>query len=144
MIKRSWKKLEKVFTNSDISFLKQKSIRTEKSFYDIKNYRYFSASEIEEARESLNKLKKSLKLKKFYGNVDSVDYHDLDNYDDNYNFADYDDEYRKNESVRRLFKEFDRDYYKPIRTDYGFDGRNNSYIEYASTGDRYENLSPKE
>ena len=143
MIKRSWKKLEKVFTNSDISFLKQKSIRTEKSFYDIKNYRYFSASEIEEARESLNKLKKSLKLKKFYGNVDSVDYHDLDNYDDNYNFADYDDEYRKNESVRRLFKEFDRDYYKPIRTEYGFGGRENNYIKYNSRGDRYEILSPE-
>ena len=43
----------------------------------------------------------------------------------------------------QCFKEFDRDYYKAIRTDYGFDGRNNSYIEYASTGDRYENLSPK-
>ena len=143
MIKRSWKKLEKVFTNSDISFLKQKSIRTEKSFYDIKNYRYFSASEIEEARESLSKLKKSLKLKKFYGNVDSVDYHDLDNYDDNYNFADYDDEYRKNESVRRLFKEFDRDYYKPIRTEYGFGRRENNYIEYNSRGDRYEILSPE-
>ena len=143
MIKRSWKKLEKVFTNSDISFLKQKSIRTEKSFYDIKNYRYFSASEIEEARESLNKLKKSLKLKKFYGNVDSVYYHDVDNYDDNYNFADYDDEYRKNESVRRLFKEFDRDYYKPIRTEYGFGGRENNYIEYNSRGDRYEILSPE-
>ena len=143
MIKRSWKKLEKVFTNSDISFLKQKSIRTEKSFYDIKNYRYFSASEIEEARESLNKLKKNLKLKKFYGNVDSVDYHDLDNYDDNYNFADYDDEYRKNESVRRLFKEFDRDYYKPIRTEYGFGGRENNYIEYKSRGDRYEILTPE-
>ena len=26
----------------------------------------------------------------------------------------------------------------------GFAGRNNNYIEYASKGDRYENLSPKE
>ena len=52
-------------------------------------------------------------MKKFYGNVDSVDYDDLDSYDDNYDFADDDDQYRENGSVRRLFKEFDRDYYKP-------------------------------
>ena len=42
-----------------------------------------------------------MKFKKFYGNVDSVDYEDLDNYDDNYDFAN--DEYRKIGSVRRLF-----------------------------------------
>ena len=94
-----------------------------------------------EARENFNELKKSLKLKTFYGNVDSADYDDLDNYDDIYEFADDDNEYRKNGSVRRLFKEFDRDYYKPIRTDYGFDGRENNYIEYKSRGDRYEILS---
>ena len=45
-------------------------------------------------------------FKKFHGNVDSVDYNDLDNCDDNYDFAD-DDEYRKTGSVRRLFKGFD-------------------------------------
>ena len=82
-------------------------------------------------------------FKKFRGNIDSVDYEDLDNYDYNYDFAD-DDEYRKIGSIRTLFKEFDRDYYKPIRTDGGFAGRNNNYIEYTSKGDRYENLSPKE
>ena len=57
-------------------------------------------------------------------------------------FAD-DDEYRKIGSVRGLFKEFDRDYYKPIRTDSGFAGRNNNYIEFKSRGYRYENLSPE-
>ena len=87
-------------------------------------------------------IKKSLRFKKFRGNIDSVDYDDLDNYDDNYDFAD-DDKYRKNGSVRTLFEEFDRDYYKPIRTDSGFDGRRNNYIEYKSKGDRYEHLSPK-
>ena len=46
--------------------------------------------------------------------------------------------------MRPLFKVFDRDYYKPIRTDDGFAGRNNNYIEYTSKEDRYENLSPKE
>ena len=92
--------------------------------------------------ENLNELEKSLKFKKFHGDIDSVDYDDLDNYDDNYDFAD-DDEYRKIGSIRRLFKGFDRDYYKPTRTDSGFAGRNKNYIEYTSRGDRYENLSPE-
>ena len=56
----------------------------------LKNYRHLSASEIEEARENLNELKNSLKFKKFHGDIDSVDYDDLDNYDDNYDFADDD------------------------------------------------------
>ena len=76
-------------------------------------------------------------LKKFYVDVDSVDYDDLDSYDDDY--AD-DDKYRRTGSIRRLFN---RDYYKLKRTDYGFGGRRNNYIEYTSRGDRYENLSPE-
>ena len=68
--------------------------------------------------KNLTKLKKSLTFKKFHGNVYSVNYDDLDIYDYNYDFAD-DDECRKIGSVRTLFNEFDRDYYKPIRTDYG-------------------------
>ena len=36
--------------------------------------------------ENLNELEKSLKFKKFHGDIDSVDYDDLDNYDDNYDF----------------------------------------------------------
>ena len=43
-----------------------------------------------------------------------------------------------------MFKELDRDYYKPIGTDIGFAGRDDNYIEYTSKADRYENLSPKE
>ena len=43
--------------------------------------------------EILNKLKKSLKFKKFHSNIDSFDYEDLDNYDDNYDFVD-DDRYK--------------------------------------------------
>ena len=82
-------------------------------------------------------------LKKFHGDVDSVDYEDVDNYDNNYDYAD-DDKYRKIGSIRTLFKKFDRDYYKPIRTDGGFAEIDNNYMEYASNGDRYENLSPKE
>ena len=109
----------------------------------MKNCKNLSISEIKEAGKSLTKLKKRLRFKKFRGNIDSVNYENLDNYDYNYDFAD-DDEYRKIGSIRTLFKEFDRDYYKPIRTDGGFAGRNNNYIEYMSKGDRYENLSPKE
>ena len=95
------------------------------------------------ARKNLSKLKKSLKFKKFHGDIDSVDYDDLDSYDDNYDFAD-DDEYRKIGSVRTLFKEFDRDCYKPIKIEDSFDWKKNSYIEYKSRGDRYEHLSPEE
>ena len=95
----------------------------QKAFYDIKNYIHLSTPEIEGSRKNLIELRKSLRFRKFRGDIDSVDYHDLDNYDD-------DDEYRKIESVRRLFKEFDRDCYKPIRTDDGFGGRRNNYRIY--------------
>ena len=80
-------------------------------------------------------------FKTFRGNIDSVDYEDLDNYDDNYNFIN-DDKYRKNGSIRTFFKEFDRDYYKSIRI--AFTRKKNNYMEYTSKGDRYENLSSKE
>ena len=64
-------------------------------------------------------------LKKF-SDIDSVYYEDLDNYDDD-DYADHgDDKYRKIGTVRRLFKGFDRDYYKPIITDRDFDGRENN------------------
>ena len=43
-----------------------------------------------------------------------------------------------------MLKEFDRDYYNPIRTDDGFAGRKNNYIKYKTKGDRYGNLSPEE
>ena len=108
----------------------------------IKN-KLLSESEIEKTNKNHNKLNKSLRFKKIRGNIDSVDYEDLDNFDYNYDFA-ADDKYRKFGSIRTLFKEFDRDYYKPIRTDGVFAGGNNNYIEYTSKGDRYENLSPKE
>ena len=103
----------------------------------------FSISEIKKLNKSLNELKKSLKFKKFRDNIDSVGYEDLDNYNYNYDFAD-DDEYRKIGSIRTLFKQFNRDYYKPIRTHGGFPERNNNYIEYKSKGDRYGNLLSKE
>ena len=76
-------------------------------------------------------------FKKFHGDIDSIDHDDLDDYDNNSDFSD-DDEYSTIGSIRTLFKEFDGDYYKPIRTEGDFAGRNNNYIEYASNRDRYE------
>ena len=84
-------------------------------------------------------------LKKFRdNNIDSVYYEDLDNYDDDDDYVDYDDDkYIKIGTIRRLFKGFDRDYYKPIITDRGFGGRENNYIKYRSKRNEYKNLSPK-
>ena len=52
-----------------------------------------------------------------------------------------DDKYRKIGSVRRLFKEFNRDYYKPTVIDRGFAGEVNNYIKYKNEGDKDEKLS---
>ena len=136
--KMKLEEIRKDFYELRHKFSKKEVDKYRKAFHDIKNYKYFSESEIEVVRENLNKLKKSLRFKTFHGVIHSVDDDDLDNYD----FAN-NDEYRKIGSIRTLFKEFDRDYYKPIRTDDGFAGRRNNYIEYKSKGDRYENLSPE-
>ena len=125
--KKKFKEIKKDFSQLRHKFSKKEIHKYRKAFYDIKNYRYLSTSDIKKARKNLTKLKNSPKFKKFHGNVDSVDYDDLDNFDDNYDFANH-DEYRKIGNVRRLFKEFHKDCYKPIRTDYGFGGRNKSYI----------------
>ena len=111
---------------------KKKLEEIRKDFYKL---RHLSESETEEIRKKFNELEKSSMFKKSHGNIDSIDYDDLDNHDYNYDFA-HDDEYRKIGSTRTLFKEFDRDCYKPIRTDGGFAARNNNYIGYTSEGDR--------
>ena len=69
-----------------------------------------------------------------------VDYEDL-NSDRELNLEDADDEYRKIGSVRRLFVESNRDYYKPKVIDRGFAGEVNNYIKYISEGDKDEKLS---
>ena len=84
---------------------------------------------MKKSNKSLNKFLKSLKFKKIHSNIDSVDYENLDNYDDNYDFAD-DDKYRKIGSIRTLSRDFSSDYYKPIKTDDVFAVRKNNYIEY--------------
>ena len=136
--KRKLQEIRKDFNELRHKFSKKEVDKYRKAFYDIKNYRHLLTSEIEEARKNLIELRKSPRFKKVHGNIDSVDYDDLDNYDDNYDFTD-DDEYRKIGSIRTLFKQFEDDYYKPIRTDSGFSGRRNNYIEYKSKGETYQN-----
>ena len=131
--KKKLEEIEKNFYESRRKFSKNEIKDYRKVFYIAKNYKHLSKSEIkkkkdllskseiEKTNKNLSKLKKSLMFKKFRGNIDSVDYEGLDNYDDNYDFAD-DDKYRKIGSIRTLFKEIEGDYYKPIRTDSGFTG----------------------
>ena len=136
--KRKLRKLRKDFDESRHKFSKIEIDRYRKTFYIAKNKKCLSESKVEEMRKNFNELEKNLRFKKFHGNIDSVNYEDLDNYDYSYDFAN-DDEYRKIGGIKTLFKELDSDYYKPIRTDGGFAGRNNN-LEYTTKGDRYENL----
>ena len=55
-----------------------------------------------------------------------------------------DDKYRKIGSVRRLFEESKRDYYKPKVINRGFAGEVNNYIKHISEGDKDGKLSPRE
>ena len=64
--------IRKYFNELRHNFSKKEIDEYRNRFYDIKNYRYLSASEIDEAREILNELEKSLKFKTFHDNVDSV------------------------------------------------------------------------
>ena len=55
-----------------------------------------------------------------------------------------DDKYRKIGSVKGLFEESNRDYYKPNVIDRGLAAEVNNYIKYISEGDKDEKLSPRE
>ena len=71
------KKLEEIkndFNELRHKFSKKEIDKYRKTFYDIKNYKHLSESEIEEVRENLNKLKKVLRFKTFHGDIDSVDF----------------------------------------------------------------------
>ena len=99
-IKIDKKKLEEIkkgFNELRHKFSKKEIDKYRKAFYDIKNYRHLSVSEIKETRKNLTELKKSLRIKKFYGGIDTVDYDDLGNYDYNYDDGDDNDhdEYKK-------------------------------------------------
>ena len=60
-------------------FSKKEIKEYRKAFYVAKNKKYLSESEIKKTNKNLAKLKKSLRFKKFCGNIDSIDYEDLDN-----------------------------------------------------------------
>ena len=62
-------------------FSKKEIGKYRKAFHHIKNYRYLS--EIKKAGKNFTKLKNNLRFKRFHGGIDTVDYDDLDNYDDN-------------------------------------------------------------
>ena len=91
-LRKDFDELRHKFSNKDES-----EYRT--AFYNAKKHKRFE-SKIEGVRKNLNK------SKKFHSGIDSIDYEDLDNYYNNFDFAD-DDKYRKIGSIRALFKEFD-------------------------------------
>ena len=105
--KNKLKEIKEDFYNLRHKFSKKDADKYRKLFYDIKNYRHLSELEIEEIRKKFNKLEKSLNFKKPRNNINTIHYEEL-----NVEDAD-DDKYRKIGSVRRLFEEFNRDYYKP-------------------------------
>ena len=94
-IKVNKKKLEEIrkdFKELRHKFSKKEIDKYRKAFYDIKNFKHLSISEIKKGSKNLTRLKESLRFKKFQVNIDGVDYDDLDNYDDNYDFSDDDDD----------------------------------------------------
>ena len=132
--KNKLKEIKEDFYNLRHKLSKKDADKYRKLFYDIKNYRHFSKLEIEEIRKKFNKLEKKLNFKKPRNNISTIHYKDL---------AD-DDKYRKIGSVRRLFVESNRDYYKPKVIDRVFTGEINNYIKYICEGDKNEKLSPGE
>ena len=136
--KNKLEEIRKDFYELRHKFSKKEIDKYRKDFHDIKINRYLSASEIEEARKNLNKLKKVEDLKSLMVilivlimmiliiiilpmviNTEKIG------------------------SIRTLFNEFDRDYYKLIRTIDGLSRRRNNYIGYKSKRGRYENSSPE-
>ena len=127
--KNKLKEIKEDFYNLRHEFSKKDADKYRKLFYDIKNYRHLSELEIEEIRKKFNKLEKSLNFKKPRNNINTIHYEDL-NSDKELNLEDADDDkYRKIGSVRRLFEESNRDYYKPRVVDRGFAGEVNNYIK---------------
>ena len=120
-------------------FLKKDADKYRKLFYNIKNYRNLSELEIEEIRKNFNRLEKSLNFKKPRNNINNIHQEDL-NSEKELNLEDADDDkYRKTGSVRRLFEESNRDYYKPKVIDRGFAGEVNYDIKYISEGVKMKN-----
>ena len=116
------KKVREDFNELRGKLLKQKIKDIRRNLNEIENKKNLSNSKIKQIQQNLLELEESLfKLNK---------YHD---YDDN--------EYRGIRDVRSLFNQFDKDYYKSIRTEIAFNG---TYIEYESKGHKDKTLPPKE
>ena len=95
LYKKEIKEIKKDFSELRHRFSKSKINEFRRSFYNIKNPRNLSTSEIKETRKKLLELEKSLyNLKKYY------------DYDDN--------KYQGIKDIGNLFIEVDKDYYKPI------------------------------
>ena len=88
--KRKLRKPRKDFDELRYKFSKNEIDRYRKAFYVAKNKKYLLESELKNTIRNLNELEKSLRFKKFHGNIDTIDYEDLDNYDYNCDFADDD------------------------------------------------------
>ena len=114
--KNKLKEIEKDFRELRHKFSKKEIDKFRKSFYDIKNYRYLYVSEIKKSGKESCWIREKPSAYKFFDN------------DENKNIA----------GIRKLF-----DLFKPKKTDNGFGGKRNNYIEYTSEGDDNENLSPK-
>ena len=139
--KNKLKEIKEDFYNLRHKFSKKDADKYRKLFYDIKNYRHLSELELEEIRKKFNKLEKSLNFKKPRKNINTINYEDL-NIGKELNVEDADDdEYIKIGSVRRLFEESNRDYYKSRVVDRGFAGEVNDYIKYISERDKDEKFS---
>ena len=102
--KKKIKEIKKYFDELRYRFSISEIKKFRKSFYDIKNHRNISTSEIRETEKNLIELEKSLKFKK-----NRI----------------YSDEYKKRKSLRRLFKYSSRDYYKPTKIVDNFDKKKN-------------------
>ena len=109
--KKKLKELEKDFRELRHKFSKEEVDKFRKSFYNIKNHRNTYTSELKGAEKIRSELEESIMS--------------IKSFDDGYN-----DENRDIDGTRRLF-----DVFKPKKTDNGFDGRSNNYIEYKSEGD---------
>ena len=136
--KKKLKEIEKNFKELRHNFSKKEIDKFRKSFYNIKNHGNIYTSKIKEAEKNLSELEKSIQsIKSSNNNNESiVDIRRLFKSKKTSNI-DYNNE--SIDDIRRLF-----DYFKPKKTDEGFAGRRNNYIEYISEGDNNKNLSPEE
>ena len=79
--KKRLEKIRKDFDELRHKFSKKEIKEYRKAFYVAKNKKYLFESELKKTNKNINELEKSLGFKKFHGDIDSVDYDDLDNYD---------------------------------------------------------------